>query len=128
MDKLGIFLSVSLYFVVATLVEFALVLFVKIYNEQRKDKIRCEKELSPLGYTESLNDIALDKWKRKALPTGMGLAIPKDKEQKNSGNKEENKDLLEISLFKIDKYDSELSNGVSKNVKKEYVLCYISMG
>ena len=106
MDKLGIFLSVSLYFVVATLIEFALVLFVKIHNEQNKDKIKCEKELLPLDYTESLNDIALDKWKKKALPTGMGLAIPKDKEQNKSENKEEKKELLEISLFKIDKYAS----------------------
>lgn len=106
MDKLGIFLSVSLYFVVATLVEFALVLFVKIYNEQKKEQVRCEKQLLPLDCTESLNDIALDKWKKKALPTGMGIAIPKDKEQNNSENREENKVLLEISLFKIDKYAS----------------------
>ena len=40
MDKLGIYLSVSLYFVVGTLVEFALVLFLKIYYEQKKSKIK----------------------------------------------------------------------------------------
>ena len=65
MDRLGIYLSVSLYFVVGTLVEFALVLFLKIYYEQRKSKVRDMNQLSSIESDDTLDELAFHKWKKK---------------------------------------------------------------
>ena len=69
MDKLGIFLSVSLYFVVATLIEFALVLLIKIYNEKSYRKRVCKNRLKPFIIHESLDEFDIEKMVQNGIIT-----------------------------------------------------------
>ena len=97
MDKLGIYLSVSLYFVVGTLVEFALVLFLKIYYEQRKSKIRNMNPLNSIEPDDTLDELDFNKWKKKTSRN--------DNESKKLDEKKM-QILNEIPLIKIDTYAS----------------------
>ena len=99
MDRLGIFLSVSLYFVVGTLVEFALVLFLKIYYEQRKNKIKIINQSNSIEPDDTLNGLDFEKWKKKALQN--------DNELKKQDQKKK-RILNEIPLIKIDTYVVEI--------------------
>ena len=99
MDKLGIFLSVSLYFVVATLIEFAFVLLIKIYNEKSYRKRVCKNRLQPLGFHESSDEIDIEKWSKMVSTQNiMDLNKPKQDNRK--------KVSLDLSIPKIDKYAS----------------------
>ena len=97
MDKLGIYLSVSLYFVVGTLVEFALVLFLKIYYEQRKSKIRDMNQLNSIEPDDTLDELDFSKWKKKTSHN--------DNESKKLDEKKKTI-FKEIPLIKIDTYAS----------------------
>ena len=99
MDKLGIFLSVSLYFVVATLIEFALVLLIKIYNEKSYRKRVCKNRLKPLVIHESLDQFDIEKWSRTVSSQNiMDLNKPEQDRRK--------KVSLDISIPKIDTHAS----------------------
>ena len=100
MDKLGVYLSVSLYFVVATLIEFALVLFLKVYSEQRNKKNGSNNKLRPFCSLESIDKFVLAKRTKKASQNETGL------KSKELENKKIRNVSLEASLIKIDTYAS----------------------
>lgn len=100
MDKLGVFLSVSLYFVVATLIEFALVLLIKNYNEQNYSKRECQRNQSQKNRLKptihrSLDDFNIENWSK----TVSSQNIMDLKKQKKRA-------LLALSIPKIDTYAS----------------------
>ena len=97
MDKLGIYLSVSLYFVVGTLVEFALVLFLKIYYEQKKSKIKNLKQLNSIEPDDTLNELDFEKWKKKTSHNDI---------ESKKLDREKKLICSEIPLIKIDTYAS----------------------
>ena len=97
MDKLGIYLSVSLYFVVGTLVEFALVLFLKIYYEQRKSKAKSMNQLNSIEPDDTLDELDFKRWKK--------MTSHKNNELKKQDEKTK-RILNEIPLIKIDTYAS----------------------
>ena len=97
MDRLGIFLSVSLYFVVGTLVEFALVLFLKIYYDQRKSKIRNMNKLNSIKSDDTLDELDFNKWKKKTS---------RNENESKKLDEKKKRILNEIPLIKIDTYAS----------------------
>lgn len=97
MDKLGIYLSVSLYFVVAALVEFAVVLSLTTYYQNKINRIASDVE-----------EIA-DRSKSEAIETSIWSKISMNENEtahrisKIKPNKTSKATLLESYHTKIDK-------------------------